>query len=484
MGPLMILGYLVGGWITTHLLIFLYNLYLHPLRNIPGSRIAAISELYTSYLLITGEYCRRTLELHDKYGPVIRTGPRELSFNTLTAFNEIYGGRLRTDHVYEKNPIAYIQGTHESKNIFFAQSKAHGRYRKILAPAFSESSVREVEPTIKYQVDGFIRALRDRRNGQGNFPTKDGVVDIDAWATYIVFDLLSALSFGEPFGCVEKGEEHPWVTNIFGVITHATWVQAAYRLKPYHKILEKLFIPEWLEGKFTRHLDWTKKTLKKRIENPSTKKDWLTFYEKGLDEEELFDSFNVLIAAGGETTASTIAATLYYSTHTPGVMEKLVKEVRGRFASDSEIDIAEAKKLALVRAVIDETMRIHPAVPVGLPRIVPKGGRFIDGHFVPGGSWVSASQMSACLSPMNFFEPRKFHPERWLGDKRFENDNRGVFFPFSLGKRNCIGLHVLAAVLMTMEQFRNCSYHIYSHEIDLEFRHRINARKQGSFDLE
>lgn len=355
----------------------------------PGNKLSALSELYTSYLLITGEYCRKTLDLHEKYGSVVRTGPRELSYNTLTAFNEIYGGRSRTDHVYEKNPVAYIQGTHEAKNVFFAQSKTHGRLRKIIAPAFSESSVREVEPTIKQQVDGLIRALHDR-SGKGNFPSKDGVVDIDAWATYIVFDLLSALSFGEAFGCVEKGEEHPWVTNIFGVITHATFVQAAHRLKPYHKILERFFIPEWLEGKFERHLDWTKKTLTKRLDNPnSTRKDWLTFYEKGMDREELFDSFNVLIAAGGETTASTIAAVLYYSTHTPGVMEKLAKEVRSAFTGENEINIAESKKLVYLRAVIDETMRIHPAVPVGLPRIVPKGGRFIDGQFVPGGVSVS-----------------------------------------------------------------------------------------------
>lgn len=39
----------------------------------------------------------------------------------------------------------------------------------------------------------------------------------------------------------------------------------------------------------------------------------------------------------------------------------------------------------------------------------------------------------------SFALPEEFHPERWLGDTRFANDDRDIFQPFQIGPRNCIG---------------------------------------------
>lgn len=76
---------------------------------------------------------------------------------------------------------------------------------------------------------------------------------------------------------------------------------------------------------------------------------------------------------------------VYYITHNPHAYEVLVKEIREAFSNEEDITFAEVAKLKYLQAVINDTMRIHPSVPVGLPRIVPRGGRFIDGEFVPGG---------------------------------------------------------------------------------------------------
>ena len=43
------------------------------------------------------------------------------------------------------------------------------------------------------------------------------------------------------------------------------------------------------------------------------------------------------------------------------------------------------KNKAALHAVIQEGLRMHGAVPGSLYREVPKGGRIIDGHFVPQG---------------------------------------------------------------------------------------------------
>lgn len=50
--------------------------------------------------------------------------------------------------------------------------------------------------------------------------------------------------------------------------------------------------------------------------------------------------------------------------------------------------------LKYLRAVIQEAMRVHPSIPVGLHQVVPRRGGAIDGQWVPGGvcaqSWFSA----------------------------------------------------------------------------------------------
>lgn len=49
-------------------------------------------------------------------------------------------------------------------------------------------------------------------------------------------------------------------------------------------------------------------------------------------------------------------------------------------------------------------------------------------------------QWVANHDPSNFLYPDSFIPDRWLNDRRFDNDNKDVFQPFSYGPRNCIGM--------------------------------------------
>jgi cytochrome P450 len=42
-------------------------------------------------------------------------------------------------------------------------------------------------------------------------------------------------------------------------------------------------------------------------------------------------------------------------------------------------------------------------------------------------------------SPLIFKDPLKFVPERWTGDERYADDERGALQPFSVGPRDCLG---------------------------------------------
>lgn len=98
---------------------------------------------------------------------------------------------------------------------------------------------------------------------------------------------------------------------------------------------------------------------------------------------EVLATSNTLIVAGSETTATVLSATIYFLTSYPRVLSKLAEEIRCRFSSEDDITLLSVQTLQYTLAVLDESMRMYPAVPTGPPRLIAKGGDTILGQFVP-----------------------------------------------------------------------------------------------------
>lgn len=115
-----------------------------------------------------------------------------------------------------------------------------------------------------------------------------------------------------------------------------------------------------------------------------------------------------------------------------------MEEIRSTFPSEQQINYEGVQKLPYMNACIEEGLRVHPPVPTGLLRTVPKGGDTIDGYWVPEGTSVAVGGWAASHNAKNFSDPDSFIPERWLGDG-YDGDNKKGTQPFSLGPRGCIG---------------------------------------------
>jgi cytochrome P450 len=211
-----------------------------------------------------------------------------------------------------------------------------------------------------------------------------------------------------------------------------------------------MIMPKHMLEQRDAHRAHTKSSVMKRVSNKEQdgRGDFMDSMLKhrgtkdGFSDQELETNSEVLVIAGSETTATLLAGVTYWLLRTPRAMQKVTSEVRQAFDSEDQINFINATaKLPYMLACLDEALRIYPPVPTGLQRITEDPITEISGVRLPAGCYVSVHQSAANRSSRNFHEPMTFAPERWLPDApvRFANDNKGVFQPFSVGPRNCIG---------------------------------------------
>ena len=139
----------------------------------------------------------------------------------------------------------------------------------------------------------------------------------------------------------------------------------------------------------------TRAMVSKRMATKTDRKDFM-FYalramEKGdpstmMSKEETMATFEVLMVAGSETTATLLSGVTYQLLKNPDVSQKLVAEIRSTFAHSHEITMVSVNGLQYQLAVLAEALRIMPPLSGAMVRLVPPGeGEVVGGHFVPGG---------------------------------------------------------------------------------------------------
>ena len=101
--------------------------------------------------------------------------------------------------------------------------------------------------------------------------------------------------------------------------------------------------------------------------------------------ERLAANASLLIIAGSETTATLLSGATYLLLKHPEALKKLTEEVRSTFKSEEEIILSSVSSLEYMLACLNEAMRVYPPVPIGMPRVVPKGGAKVVDTFVPEG---------------------------------------------------------------------------------------------------
>jgi cytochrome P450 len=334
----------------------LYYAFFHPLSKVPGPKLFAFSDLPYLYYLMRGEWPHKLKQLHDQYGPTLRYTADNVSFTTPGAWKTIYGHRKAGEGTFQKDRRFYRDGISGHPSIVIANDADHRRQRRLLSHAFSEKALRSQDDILQHYINLFISRLHDRARA-------GAVVDMVAWYNFTTFDLIGDLAFGEPFGCLEKGVYHPWVSMIFENIKLSVFGEAMLR-HPALKWVAGLMVPPKLVRSRAEHSALTVATAKKRLEAGNVERgDFMSHIlrhndEKGMSEGEVIENASVLIIAGSETTATQLSGTTFYLLTNPDKYEKLVREVRSAFESEADITLLNANGLAYMNAVLEEGFRM------------------------------------------------------------------------------------------------------------------------------
>uniref|UniRef100_A0A0A9FCA5 Uncharacterized protein n=1 Tax=Arundo donax TaxID=35708 RepID=A0A0A9FCA5_ARUDO len=140
----------------------------------------------------------------------------------------------------------------------------------------------------------------------------------------------------------------------------------------------------------------------------------------------------------------------------PHVMKKLQSEVRSSIPEGQEA-VSEADlttDMAYLRAVIKESLRLHPVTPLVPPHFSMASCSVVDGYVVPAGVRVLVNAWAMGRDARYWEEPEEFVPERFLdggaaADVGFKG-NDFQFLPFGAGRRMCPGMNFGMATIELM----------------------------------
>ena len=148
------------------------------------------------------------------------------------------------------------------------------------------------------------------------------------------------------------------------------------------------------------------------------------------------DNIRLLVLAGHETSASTMAWMVIMMAQRPEVWDRVCAEAVA--AGGIPRSPKELRSFPYAEAVFRETLRLHPPVASDSRRALVDFE--LAGRTVQAGDNVTISIMHLSRDPSTYERPDEFVPERWLG--RAEAVSAIELVQFGGGPHFCLGYHL------------------------------------------
>jgi cytochrome P450 len=443
--------FLVSRWV--------YRLTLHPIANIPGPRLAALSSIYAmTWDWRHKSYIKNFKKWHDEYGPVVRIEPNHIHILDIEAYNKVFSIGTK----FQRDPRLYKIET--LKEGFFP--KLHVRdakpHKDLYQPYFSRAAVSRLEPIIREHLTIFLDRI-------SSMAQKGETIDLSRGFTSLTADTIMRYSYDRPFGALNQpGFVHP-ILELSEEALAITATQLGYvpNLAGVFLKLMSSLPRSWLSfnpplQSILDQVDDARARIQELREKPPSAESPSVFQgalSKLSDQALTADAITFFIA-GTDTTAHTLVVCFWHLLRNPEMLRTLRAELDAAIAELPDLtprlkpsltlDWPALEALPYLTAVIKESLRLSYGVPGKLPRVVPADGAELAGRFIPGGTTISMSCHTYHHNPAFYRDdPDIFLPERWLrqeGDDGKARDEEPLI-SFSRGSRGCLGQNLAYAEL-------------------------------------
>ncbi|KAE8444589.1 hypothetical protein EG329_014420 [Mollisiaceae sp. DMI_Dod_QoI] len=354
--------------------------------------------------------------------------------------------------------------------ILLAEGEEHKTQRKNLMPAFAFRHVKDLYPTFWSKsremvtaMTAYIEAggiphdqLPDFQKGP-EVKNDTAVLEAHEWASRATLDIIGVAGMGHDFGAIADPTSP--LNQTYRAVFKPTRQAAILGLL-------NLFLPGWFvhnipikrNGDIEAAVIVIRNTCRQLIREKKEKLEKNQLHDLDIlsvaiesgywGEEALIDQLMTFLAAGHETTASSMTWATYLLAINPGIQARLRAEVREKLPSPDDLDegvsALQIDHLPYLNAVCNEVLRYRSPVPITLRdaahdttllgEAIPKGTRVM---LVP---WA-VNKSESLWGP----DARKFNPDRWLPSESNPHAANGgaksaySFLTFLHGPRSCIG---------------------------------------------
>lgn len=156
-----------------------------------------------------------------------------------------------------------------------------------------------------------------------------------------------------------------------------------------------------------------------------------------------------MFGAGTDSTIIVLEWVMAELLRNKPVMQKLQQEIRRHSTKTSHLLMITEQDLPVMeylRAVIKETMRLHPPGPLLVPRESMQHARVHEYH-VPSGTRVIVNAWAVGRDPAAWEHACRFWPERFISSKVDFRGQHSQLIPFGAGRRMCPGIGFTTTVV-------------------------------------
>ena len=334
------------------------------------------------------------------YGRVVIVGDPQLAKQIFTTSPEELG-----------NIQPNLSRMFGSGSVFGLDGDDHRRRRRLLAPPFHGKSMKNYEAIIEEET---LRETANWPEGRP-FPTLPSMM-------HITLNAILRAVFGADGAELDELRRiiPPWVTlgsrlaavpkpeRTYG--RFSPWGRLAEWRRQYDVVIDKLIAAERADPNFAERTDVLALMLRSTYDDGST-----------MSRKDIGDELLALLAAGHETTASTLGWAFERLIRHPEVLSALVEEADNDGGELRQATILEVQR---ARTVIDFAARhvYPPAFQLG-EWVLSQGDSII----------ISIAQIHD--NPDIYPDPERFDPQRYIGNK----PSTFAWIPFGGGTRRCVG---------------------------------------------